>query len=130
MSETERQIRDKQARAIEALLREPTRKAAAKAAKIGESTLQRWLTEPEFSQAYREARAQLLEGTLTMLQASAVDAVTTLREICTNKKAPVACRLGAARSIVELAIKAREVLEVEERLRIIEETLRVKGSKL
>ncbi len=45
-----------QERAIIALLNEQTVGRAAAAAKVGQRTLYRWLREPEFSRAYRQAR--------------------------------------------------------------------------
>lgn len=98
--------------------------AAAKAAGISEATIHRYLNEADFREEYKAARARLLEGTLTVLQAGALEAVRTLEAIMKNKRSPVSCRLGAARSILELAFKAREMLEFEERLRALEEALK------
>ena len=46
----------KQEQAIASLLREATLESAAQAVGVGESTLRRWLQQPEFHRAYRAAR--------------------------------------------------------------------------
>jgi hypothetical protein len=113
----------KQLRAIEALLKEPTTAKAAKAAGVGETTIFRWLNDPAFSAAYRETRSRLLETTLTSLQAASGDAVDALRKVLKNTKARPGEKVSAARAILEYSLKAREVLEVEERLRALEDRL-------
>ncbi len=113
----------KQLRAIQSLLKEPTTAKAAKAAQISEVTLFRWLQNPAFSEAYREARERILEGTLTLLQSASVEAVEVLRKVMKDAKTPASSRVTAARSILELSFKAREVLEIEERLRLLEARL-------
>jgi hypothetical protein len=110
----------KQHKAIEALLREPTIQAAAEATGVSRATIFRWLSDPVFSSAHREARGRLLESTLTALQAASADAVICLREVINDKTAQVSARVSAARSVLEMGLKAREVLEVEERLKVLE----------
>jgi hypothetical protein len=119
----------KQLRAIEALLREPTTSAAAKEARISETTIFRWLNESAFSAAYRAARGRLLEGTLTALQSASTTAVETLRNTLTDIAAPAQVKVSAARSILEFSLKAREVLEVEERLAYLEKMLEVQETR-
>lgn len=110
----------KQLRAMDALLREPTTRAAATAAKVSEATIWRWLAESGFAEAYSAARGRLLEGTLTALQAASTDAVSTLREVMADTTAQPSARVSAARTVLELALRAREELETEERLRVLE----------
>lgn len=123
------ELTPKQMRAIEALLKEPTTAAAAKDAKISETTLWRWLQEPLFSAAYRTARGRLLEGTLTALQAASVRAVETLRNVLDDATAKPGEKISAARSILEYALKGREVLETEERLAYLEKMLEVQQTR-
>lgn len=117
-------LKNNRLRAIKALMTEPSVKKAAKAAGISEATLHRWLGEPEFSAALRRARGQLLEGVLTVLQGAAEEAVTVLREIMNEKLSPPPARVRAARSVLDLTLKARSELETEERLRTIEAQLK------
>jgi hypothetical protein len=115
------ELNAKQLRAIESLLSEPTTRAAAKAAGVSEVTLWRWLNEPAFAEAYREARSHLLETTLTALQSASGDAVKTLRNVLNDEQARPGEKVSAARAILEYALKSREILEVEERLRALEQ---------
>jgi hypothetical protein len=117
------ELSGKQQRAIEALLSEPTTKAAAEKAKVSEATLHRWLNDPAFSVAHKEARGRLLETTLTALQSASVEAVACLRNVVNDKGAPTTARVSAARNVLDFALKAHDVLEVEERLMVLEARL-------
>jgi len=68
----------KQEAAIAALLTAPTVTEAAGQAGIGERTLRRWLRSPEFSNAYRIARRELVENAIGRIQGAAGQAVDTL----------------------------------------------------
>lgn len=120
MSEKER-LSTKQARAIEALLSEPTTRAAAKAAGVSEATIWRWLAEPGFAAAHQEARGQLLQGTLTALQAISCEAVAVLREVMNSGASPAGVRVRAAAEVIGLALRAKGELETEQRIRALEQ---------
>ncbi|MCW5967582.1 MAG: hypothetical protein KIT57_03650 [Blastocatellales bacterium] len=119
-------LTDKQLRAIDALLKEPTTRAAATAAGVNERTLFRWLSDATFAQAYRAARSRLLESTLTALQAASVEAVKILREVMANYEAQATARVSAARAVLDFALKGREQIELEERLRALESAVEPK----
>lgn len=119
-NKTNQTLSAKQQRAIKALLTEPTTRAAAEAAKVSEATIWRWLADPDFDQAYRAAREQLYEATLASLQEASTLAVETLRQVMDDPKAPAPARVSAARCVLEMSIRARETLDVEERLRELE----------
>lgn len=128
MSRNERQsakkhLAAKQLRAVQCLLTERNTKEAATKAGVSEATIHRWLSEPAFDAAFRQARSSLLERALTSLQASTQEAVETLKTIMKDQAAPTSSRVRAARSIIELALKARETLEIEDRLRALEAKL-------
>ncbi len=57
-----------QERAIIALLNEQTVGRAAAAAEVGQRTLYRWLKEPTFSRAYREARREAFGQAIALTQ--------------------------------------------------------------
>jgi hypothetical protein len=113
----------KQQVALASLLEHGTVIEAAKACGISTRTLFRWLNEEAFAVAFRQARAQLLETSLSALQAASVDAVKTLRDTLNNAAAKPSERISAARAVLEFSLKAREVLDVEQRLAQIEERL-------
>jgi hypothetical protein len=117
-------LTDKQRRAIAALLSEPTTKKAAEAAKVGQTTIHRWLNDPIFSAALKESRERVFESRLAALQGVSGQAVETLLEVMNDKTAQPSARVSAAKTVLDIAIKAREQLELSERMRIIEEQLR------
>lgn len=87
--------------AIGYLLAFPTVKGAAKATGIHEITLHRWLKEPQFAADYQRARDRVLETAAEQLRSGTLQAVEVLREVASNKKAPSASRVQAARSFLE-----------------------------
>lgn len=76
----------KQEAMIAALLTEPTHLAAAKKAGIHPATFYRWMHVPEFREAYREARRELVEVAIGRVQAGAGEAVETLLEVARGGK--------------------------------------------
>lgn len=111
----------KQEAAIIALLQAPTIEEAAKVCGIGESTLWRWMQQPDFQAAYRDARRRVVEAALAGLQQAAGEAVGALRKNLTCGQAGTEVR--AAVAILEQAVKATELLELEERIARLEEAL-------
>lgn len=120
---TDKALTPRQAKAIEAMMSEPTIRGAAKKAGVGITTVYRWLDDADFSTALREARARAFESLLTELQALGRLAVDTLREVMENPEAHPGSRVKAALGALASIIKSREVLENEDRLRIIESQL-------
>ena len=113
----------KQEKAIAALLETPTTRAAAQAAGVSEATIWRWLADEAFASVYRNARAKALENTLSALQAAGADAVQALREVMNDVNAKGSERVSAAKAIIELGLRGREVLETEARLADLEARL-------
>ena len=105
-------------RALVALLSEPTIEAAARRADIAESTLLRWLQDPAFQARYRSARRSVVESAIGRLQQAATGAVDALTRNLTCGVPAV--EVGAARSILDQAIKAVEVLDLAVRIEQLE----------
>lgn len=110
----------KQQKAIAALLNQPTLKEAAAECKVSESTLWRWMQEPDFQREYRAARSRSLEAMLGSLQALGGLIATTLKKVMEDDTAPHSSRVSAARAAGELILRARADFEIEERLRELE----------
>jgi|SRR5579859_1950499 len=87
--------------ALAALLCHPTIKAAARVSGIAEVTLGRWLKDPQFAADYQSARENVLKLASDELKQGTLQAVSVLREVMANKKAPAASRVQAARSFLE-----------------------------
>jgi hypothetical protein len=109
--------------AIIALLEQPTIPEAAKAAGVSYTSLWRWLQDPTFQAEYRNARRQALGQATSQLQQAAAAAVKALREIIEDVKAPSSSRVMAARTVLEMGLKAVELEDMEVRLAAIERTL-------
>lgn len=106
----------KQESAIAALLTESTIAKAAKQAGVSERTLRNWLDLPRFQEAFREARAILISGTLRELRGLSKDAISALKRNlrCGN----AAVEVGAARTVLDQLVKydqieAERLAEVE-----------------
>jgi len=115
----------RQESAVAALLTEPTIEAAALKAQIGARTLYRWLHAPLFAAAYREARRQAVGQATARLQQASADAVTTLQSVMTDPTAPAPARVNAAKAVLEIAVKAIEVEDLEARVEELEQALTV-----
>lgn len=109
--------------ALGALLTESTLGAAAKVAGISESTLWRWLKEQEFAEAYRELKREAVGQAVTRLQQISCQAVETLKDIMLDKKSPASVRVSAAKSVLEMAIKAVEIEDISRRLEELEKAV-------
>lgn len=116
----------KQESAIAALLTCPSLPAAAASSGISESTLRRWLQNEAFARRYRQERTRMLETTVNLLRQKSVMAVETLSEVANDKEAAASARVSAARSVVELAIKGAELLDLEARIDELEQMAREK----
>src|SRR5262249_35112595 len=133
MSESERKkqkLTASQQKAIQALLTERSIRDAAAVTGIGESTLRRWLDSDQgFAETYKAARERVYESGLAFLQSSIESGVKTLREVCESETAPPQVRVGAAKSLVEMGLKARDQLELAERMKAIEMQLQILKDK-
>jgi hypothetical protein len=107
-----------QERAIAALLSEPTIEAAAARAKISPRTLAYWLKQPAFAAAYRQARQQLVEHAVTLLQRTTSLAVATLCRNLSCGKPGV--EVNAANSILQHSTAAIEQFDILSRLEALE----------
>jgi hypothetical protein len=114
----------KKQRAVLALISEPTIQAAAIAAKVGETTLYRWLHDKEFQKAFYSARRESVGQSITHLQQASGKAVTTLVEVMTDQDKGASTRVSAAKTVLEMAFKSIELEGLAVRLAAIEDRLR------
>lgn len=110
----------KKDQAVMALITEPTIKAAAQKVGITTPTLHKWLKLPEFRSAYMAAKREAVTVAIARLQQAAAEAVEALRAIMNDTSKPASARVSAARSILELAIKAIEIEDLEVRIEELE----------
>ena len=96
--------------------------AAAKAANVSVRTVHRRLRDDAFRRRLAEARGDMVRRTAGALTAASQEAVRTLL-VLQREPTPATVRLGAARAVLELGIKIREMAELEERLQEVERRL-------
>ena len=109
----------KQEEAIAALLLHPTLATAAKAAGIGQKTLWRWLRLEGFQMAYHQARREAISRAVGRLQYASTQAVKTLEGVMRQSDSPAA-QVTAARTVLEMAVKATEVEDLAVRVEVLE----------
>ena len=96
--------------------------AAAAASGIHEKTLRRWLRkDATFQMAYRDARRQIVQQAIVQVQQATGNAVETLRKVMQAAEAPASAKVSAAKTILETAIKAVELEDLEARIVALEE---------
>jgi hypothetical protein len=104
--------------AISALLSRPTVKAAAEAVPVDEKTLRRWLRDPDFAGAYRQARLQAFQAAIGRLQKLASRAAGTLgRNLKASREAD---QIRAAALILQLGQAGIELQDLAERVAALE----------
>src|ERR1035441_8249423 len=110
------QFARKKDEAIAALLTQRNIDEAAKAVGIAPNTLLKWMKEPEFDAAYREARRLAFRQSVARLQQASGAAVSTLLKIMVDATAPHSTRVRAADSVLGHAAKAIEIEDIEVRV--------------
>ena len=118
----------KKEEAIAALLTQRNIEEAAKAAGIGANTLLRWLRVPEFQTAYREARRTAFSQSIARLQQGAAAAATTLLKTMIEPNTPASVRVRAAECVLNHAMKAIEIEDIEARVSELERAAEVSKS--
>lgn len=96
-----------------------TVEAAARQCGVSDRTVYRRLEDPAFKARVQEVRGEMVRRSAGLLTAAAGQAVQTLLAL-QREAMPPAVRLGAARAVIELGLKVREVAELEARIAALE----------
>src|SRR5436190_10291329 len=104
---------------IESLARGEGHAATAKHSGCSVSTVRRRLEDAEFRRRVESFRETMLDTAAGRLGATIEKAVKTLESLL-NAKTPPAVRLAAAKSVIELTFRSREILSWEKRLAEVE----------
>ncbi|SRR5713101_6420265 len=118
--------------AILALLSQRSVEEAARVAGVGARTLYRWMKEPEFDAAYRDAKRAVFSQSIARLHQLTSAAVTTLGKAMLDPNSPPATKVRAADSILDHTAKAIELEDLEARLAELErsaEAAKTSGTK-
>jgi hypothetical protein len=110
----------KKEEAVAALLVQRNLEDAARAVGISAKTLLRWMKEPEFDAAYREARRAVFGQAVARLQQGASAAATTLLKTMIEPNTPASVRVRAAECVLNHAMKAIEIEDIEARVAELE----------
>lgn len=97
-----------------------TVEAAARQVGVCERTAYRRIQKPGFKHDLQQIRSEMLQRAAAMLTAAAMESVKTLVELQKPSHSG-AIRLGAARAILEIGAKLREMVELEARIAKLEE---------
>jgi len=114
------EITGKRRRAVEALLSTGEVSAAAREAGIHRDTLHRWLKEPVFLQAVREAEAAALDELSRLLVRLGRTAAATLAKAMSDPAVPWATRVRAADASLSRLLQLRELATLEARVTELE----------
>ena len=107
---------------ITALAGGATVAAAAEQAGVSERTTWRRLQDEGFRRRLDTAREQTVQTAVDTLSRGSTRAARTLVALMSRRQEP-RVRLAAARSILQLGMKARELEDLEERIAALEERL-------
>jgi hypothetical protein len=118
----------KQEDAIAALLTHRNVEEAAHAAGMGFRTLCRWLTEPEFQTAYRQARREAFSQSIARLQQASSAAVSTLLKVIVDANSPASSKVRAADCILNHATRGIELEDLEARVNQLERSLQASNT--
>ena len=123
-AETPKPLKRKQEEAITVILAQPTLKQAAEHLGVNERTLRRWMKDPTFSQAYREARRQGHAHVIAMAQRYAPAALNVLAKIATDNAKPAAARVTASVAVLKFTRESIELDDLAQRLEALEAAAR------
>ncbi|MFP4477721.1 MAG: hypothetical protein ACLFOY_19345 [Desulfatibacillaceae bacterium] len=113
----------RQDKAVRALLTAPSIRDAATVAGVGERTLWRWLQEEDFQAAYREARNLALRAAIGRVQSLLAEALGTLGAVMADVEAPASARVSAAKTVLDVGLRAHEQESLEARIQALETAL-------
>ena len=110
----------KQAKALEALLQEPTMARAALVAGSNERTLRRWLQLPAFKDALLRARREAFGQAIGLTQKYAPVAVASLVRVMQDEKSPPSSKVSAAAVLLKFGREGIELDDLAERIQQLE----------
>jgi len=104
-----------------------TLRDAAQTARVGERTATRRWADADFRRRVAHLRGDMVQRSLGRMADGMAEAADVLRKLLAAESESV--RLGAARSLLELGVKLRESVELEERLADLERRIKKEGEK-
>lgn len=102
----------KQNKALQALLTQPTKTDAAKAAGITSRTMTSYLADPNFQREYKKAYGELVTDATRQAQQSLNPALAALRSIVDDPNQNGNTRIAAARALLEYGLRLTEISDI------------------
>jgi hypothetical protein len=115
------ELTTKQRAGLAALLAGATYTDAAKAAAVHPNRLTAWMKEPAFVAALRQAEGEKLQGVTRSLLALANKAAGAIESVLDDSEALDSSRIRAADVVLGRLLQIKELAELEERIRKLEE---------
>lgn len=112
-----------QRKAIEALLTEPTTRAAARVAGLGERTVHRYLSNPAFKAELRQRQDELLSAATAALVGLSGEAVATLRALLESGDTSASVKARVALGWLRQTREAVELQDLADRVTTLEQKL-------
>ena len=116
-------ISTKQKVAVRSLLSGATYIEAAKAANVHENTIALWMKDPKFKGALKEAENDAMAVICRSLLGLTEKATAALDAVLENPKARDSSRLRAADIALGRMVQIRELSELQDRIKALEEKL-------
>ena len=113
-------LKGKQSIFLQALLESRTKEEAIQKAGIQRHTAYGYLKEPEFKQALREARREVVSLVSQRLSQSGETAINVLIDVVEDEDSPPSSKVQASRTILEYLYKSYEQDELEARIEELE----------
>lgn len=117
-------LKPRQRKFLELYVAHGSLRRASRESGVPLSTCQRWLRDPQFRSALREAQHVALDEVLARLRALAHAAVDTLEGVMASESS-AAARLRAAELVLSNLTRLSELLELEGRVAALEAQLGV-----
>lgn len=115
-------VSEKQRKAIDCLLSAANQTAAAACAGVNRRTLARWMAQPAFKAALRDAQGEAIKHATRRLAGALDQAVTTITHLAEAAE-DEGTRLRAASRVGEMLAELRATNELEERITALEAQL-------
>ncbi len=120
-------LTDRQLAALPHVAASPTLSQAARSASVGRATLYRWLQDERFRQALDSLRAEAADFARSELQGLMLKGILVLSQAMDDSSADI--RLRAARATLYLALKVKDIKEIQQRLDLIDEAFALRNSR-
>ncbi len=120
-------LTDRQLAALPHVAASPTLSQAARSASIGRATLYRWLQDERFRQALDRLQAEAADFARSELQGLMLKGILVLSQAMDDSNPDI--RLRAARATLYLALKVKDIKDIERRLETIDDAFALRASR-